>query len=184
MTRALALASLALGSCVAASPEPELDTPAAPSVIVEAPPEPAEPAEPPAPADPPVPEAFKPATAGTGNCKVTVSALLEAEEYRGPGPLTPAVAASLAADPDYARNYNSESHGDHHIQCVYQVELAHEPGKHYRWLTWFSNTLRDATPESCKGMAAEVAEDILRSTKDCSDLAAGAYWGYVLEPMP
>lgn len=166
MTRTLALAGLTLCSCLAADPPTE------PRVAVEAPPKPAEPAT------------FTPATRGSGNCKVTVSALLEAEEYRGPGPLTPSVAASLDADPEYARLYDSESHGDHHIQCVFQVELAHEPGKHYRWLEFFSNTLREATPQVCNGMAAEVADDILRTTKDCSDLAAGAYWGHVLEPMP
>ncbi|HLT35785.1 MAG TPA: hypothetical protein VK034_05855, partial [Enhygromyxa sp.] len=129
------------------------------------------------------PEQFSPATRGSGDCQVTVSALLEATEYRGPGPMTPALATSLDADPDFARMYNSESHGDHHVQCHYQVELAHEPGKHFRWRSWFTNTLRDRTPKACNGMAAEIAEDIIRTTKQCTDLAAGAYWGHTLEPM-
>jgi hypothetical protein len=111
---------------------------------------------------------------------VTVSAQLEAVEYRGGGPLTPALAASLDADPDFARMYASESHGDHHVQCQYRVELG---GRSYRWREWFSNTLRDRTPKDCNGLAAKVAEDIIRTTKNCTNLTAGAYWGYVLEPL-
>jgi hypothetical protein len=126
------------------------------------------------------PEQFISATRGRGACKVTVSALLEAVEYRGGGPITPALAASLDADPDFARMYNRESHGDHHIQCHYRVEL---DGRQYRWREWFSNTTREQTPEACKGLAAKVAEDIIRTTKNCTDLAAGAYWGHVLEPL-
>jgi hypothetical protein len=139
----------------------------------------------PEPEPPPEPEpaAFTPATHGKGTCKVTVSALLEAEEYRGGGPMTPALAASLDADPDFARMYNAESHGDHHVQCVYEVTLAHEPHKRYRWRTWFDNMARDKSAEDCKGMAAEVAQDIIETTKKCRDLDAGAYWGFVLEPM-
>lgn len=135
------------------------------------------------PAEPAEPE-FVAATHGSGGCIVTVSALLEATEYRGGSPMTPALAASLDADPEFARRYNSASHGDHHIQCVYRVELAHEPGKHYRWLHWFNNLLRDAEPSKCKTLAAEVAQDIVRTTKDCTQLDAGAWWGQVLEPLP
>jgi hypothetical protein len=177
MRRLATIACVMLGACLGTPAEPEPDAPDEPEprMIVEAPPKPVE---------PPEPETFTPATRGPEGCKVTVSELLEAQEYRGPGPMTPAVAASLDADPEFARMYNSESHGDHHIQCVYRVELAHEPGKRYRWRTWFSNTLQDRTTKECNGMAAEVAEDIVRTTKDCRDLEAGAYWGYVLEPMP
>lgn len=163
------------------TPESDAPTqPVEPKLIAEPAPNPIEPESEPAAA----PDTFTPATAGKGDCEVTVSALLEAEEFRGAGPMTPALAASLDADPDYARLYESESHGDHHIQCVFRVELAHLPGKPHRWRTFFSNTLREAEPEICKGMAAEIAEDILRTTKNCTDFAAGAYWGHVLEPMP
>jgi hypothetical protein len=185
---------LIAGTLVLACATPEPDVPAQPTseqphVVVETPPpseapeQPTEPSEAPS-EDPPEPEVFTPATRGSGKCEVTVSALLEAEEYRGPGPLTPAVAASLNADPDYARRYNSESHGDHHIQCVFQVELGHLPGQPHRWMDYFNNVLRDKTTKACNGMAAEVAEDIIRTTKDCTDFAAGAYWGHVLEPIP
>jgi hypothetical protein len=122
-----------------------------------------------------------PATPGRGTCTVNVVALLEAEEYRGAGPTTPALEASLAADPDSAANWESEDHGDHHIQCRYAVELAHLPGKRFSWLVVHSNTMRDLTAETCNGREAEVAADIVRITKGCTDLDAGAYWGYVLE---
>ena len=126
---------------------------------------------------------FEPATRGAGACEVTVTALLEAQEYRGPGPMTPAIEASLAADPEFARMYQASSHGDHHIQCIYRVELAHEPGKRYRWREIVNNTLQEHTAAICNGLAAEVAEDIIRTTKSCTDLDAGAYYGQVLEPM-
>ena len=135
-------------------------------------------------AEPKAGEEAIPLTRGSGACEVTIRALLEAEEYRGGGPMTPALEASLSSDPDFARMYEAESHGDHHIQCLYQVELTHEPGKRYRWRHVISNTLREFGPEICAGLAAEVADDIISTTRDCSDHAAGAYWGYVLEPLP
>lgn len=130
------------------------------------------------------PARFEAASFDSGSCVVRVVGLLEAEEYRGPGPITPAIEASLNADPEFARMYQAESHGDHHIQCHYAVELEHEPGKRYRWREVVNNTLRDHTAKICNSMAAEVAEDIARTTKDCTDLDAGAYYGFVLEPMP
>ena len=56
------------------------------------------------------------------------------------------------------------------------------PGTRYRWRTWENNLLGEHTPALCNSLAAVVAEDILRTTQDCSDLDAGAYWGHVLEP--
>jgi hypothetical protein len=145
-----------------------------------------EPAPEPEPASEPAPEivkGFEPATRGQATCMVSVVALLEAQEYRGAGPITPALEASLAADPDFARSWQSESHGDHHIQCLYAVELAHLPGKRFAWRVVHGNTLREHTAETCNGRAVEVADDIISTTKDCTDLDAGAYWGYVLEPL-
>lgn len=165
-----------------ASPESE----ASPALIVEVERSDAEPPPEPelvVPELEPEPTKFEPATRGKGSCIVTVVALLEAEEYRGGGPMTPALEASMAADPDFARMYNSESHGDHHIQCHYQVSLAHLPGKRWRWREVKSNTLRDLGPEICESLAIEVADDIIQTTRNCTDLNAGAYWGYVLEPM-
>jgi hypothetical protein len=143
----------------------------------------AEPEPEPTPEAPAETSVFEPATRGEGSCRVTVVALLEAAEYRGGGPITPALEASLSADPDYARMYNSHSHGDHHIQCHYEVSLAHLPGKRWRWRVVRSNTLRKLSPEICKSLAIEVADDIIQTTKSCTSLDAGAYWGYVLEPI-
>lgn len=159
-----------------ATPEPQGEL----SLLVEVEPQP----EPePKPERPTEASRFEPATRGENRCIVTVVALLEAEEYRGGGPMTPALEASMAADPDFARMYNSESHGDHHIQCHYEVSLAHLPGKRWRWREVESNTLRELSPEICNSLAVEVADDIIRTTKNCTDLDAGAYWGYVLEPI-
>jgi hypothetical protein len=127
---------------------------------------------------------FEPATRGQGNCEVTVSALLEAEEYRGSGPMTPALEAALAANPDHARMHRAESHGDHHIQCHYEIRLGHRPADRFSWREVHNNTLRDKTPALCLELAEEVAEHVIESTKQCTDFDAGAYWGYVLEPIP
>jgi hypothetical protein len=163
-------------------PQPESDPlPPGPALIEQ---EPAEPESGPEPEPAPEPATgFEPATRGSGACIVSVVALLEAEEYRGAGPITPALEASLAANPDSADRWESESHGDHHIQCHYAVELKHLPGKRFSWRLVLGNTSRDHTPETCKGRAAEVADDIVSTTERCTDLDAGAYWGHVLEPL-
>jgi hypothetical protein len=163
-------------------PEPEPEPASEPAIVEREPPQTPEPEPAPEPEPEPAP-AFEPATRGKGKCIVSVVALLEAEEYRGPGPMTPALEASLSADPDYAKYWQAESHGDHHIQCHYAVELSSQPGKRFSWRIVISNTLRDHTPETCNGRAAEVADDIVQTTKSCTDLDAGAYWGYVLEPL-
>lgn len=186
MARSPLWLSLWLCACVRhgdASPEPQPEL--EPALIVEAEHRDAEPTPEAEPAPEPVPEpsSFEPATRGTGSCVVTIVAVLEAEEYRGGGPMTPALEASMTADPDFARMYNAESHGDHHIQCHYEVSLAHLPGKRWRWREVENNTLRDLSPKICNSLAVEVADDIIRTTKNCSDFNAGAYWGYVLEPM-
>lgn len=190
--RVLVLGLGLLGACVAPSREPtsasepsgsEGEATPTPVVVGEAserePSEMVAASEPAAASEP----TFEPATAGDAGCVVTVSALLEAEAYRGGGPMTPALAASLDADPEFARRYQAESHGDRHIQCVYRVELAHEPGKHYRWLHWFNDVMHEAEPSRCNTLAPEVARDIVTTTKDCSQLDAGAWWGQVLEPL-
>lgn len=154
-----------------------------PAVVVEVAPE-LEPSPMPTAESNPAPEpvGFQPATRGEGSCVVTVHAVLEAQEYRGGGPMTPALEASLAANPEYARMYQSESHGDHHIQCHYDVTLAHLPNQRFRWRTVHNNTLRDLDTQICNADVGKVAQDIVESTKQCADFAAGAYWGYVLEP--
>lgn len=153
---------------------------AEPEPAVESEPEPAVEPEPEPPAEP----EFAPVTRGTGRCVVTVAALIDAQEYRGGGPMTPALEASLSRDPDFARMYEAESHGDYHIQCHYEVTLRHQPGKRHRWRVVHSNTTREHDVTICGQDIAAVAEDIIASTKQCTDLDAGAYWGYVLEPIP
>jgi hypothetical protein len=170
------------------APEPEPESPAEPVQVEREPtPDEAESPEPESPeAEAPAPDptvGFVPATRGSGTCIVSVVGLLEAQEYRGPGPITPALEASLSADPDFARHWQSHSHGDRHIQCHYLVELAHLPGKRFSWRIVINNLLREYTAETCDGRAAEVADDIVSTTKNCTDLDAGAYWGYVLEPV-
>ena len=146
----------------------------------------AQPAPEPTPEPTPSPEPpveFVPVTRGAGSCEVTLVALLEAEEYRGAGPMTPSLEATMNADPEFARAWESESHGDHHIQCHYEVRIESKPQQRYRWRVVHGNTLREHTPEVCKRELAAVAEDIIQTTKNCTQPGAGAYWGYSLDPM-
>jgi hypothetical protein len=79
--------------------------------------------------------------------------------------------------------YYELSHGDHYIRCYYEVHLAREPGVAYGWEEAHSDTLQELTPEVCRENLESVADHILRSTKSCRDLDAGAYWGFELEPL-
>lgn len=129
------------------------------------------------------PREFVPVTRGAGSCKVTLVALLEAEEYRGAGPMTPFLEAAMNADPDFARSWESEGYGDHHIQCHYEVRIESQPQQRYRWRVVYGNTLREHTPEICKTELAAVAKDIVETTQNCTQPSAGAYWGYSLDPI-
>lgn len=176
--------ALALTLALACAPLSEVEPQAAPgpAIVVEPPTtEPREP--PPAEPEPPPEPAFEPVTRGSGTCIVTITGVIEAQEYRGAGPITPALEASLSADPEFARMYNSHSHGDHHIQCHYAVRLAHLPDKQFRWRDVHNNLTRELTVDVCTRKLTEVADDIIQTTKQCTDFAAGGYWGYVLEPI-
>ncbi len=127
---------------------------------------------------------FEPATRGEGSCEVRVVELLEASKYRGPGPITPALDAQLRADPQFADLYNARSHGDSHIQCLYEVQLGGQPGVRYRWREVYGNTGNRYTLAICNGPVGPIADHIISSTLECTDLDAKAYWGDELERLP
>jgi len=135
------------------------------------------------PSGPPEEPAFTPVTRADGACEVTVVRVIEAREHRGAGPSTPALEDALEADAPTHETYDLLGHGDHHIRCTYEVHLQSEPGVAYGWDVTHSNTARDLTPAVCRADAGRVAEEIIRSTKSCTDLDAGAYWGFELEPL-
>jgi len=142
----------------------------------------AEPADASPPAEPPAAARPAPAVTRSANgCTVTVGRLLDAQEYRGPGPMTPALSDSLARDPDMARSFNAKSHGDQHIQCTYRVEVN---GAAYSHMHVVGNTLRDYDTGRCEQVREAVADSILSFTHDCADLHGGEYWGSTLEPLP
>jgi hypothetical protein len=107
--------------------------------------------------------------------------LVDAAEYRGPGPMTPALSDTLAKDPKLARTYNAKSHGDHHIQCTYRVKVN---GKPYTHTHVIGNTFREYETSRCDEVRDEVAQSIISFTKECADLHAGEYWGFKLDPVP
>lgn len=97
--------------------------------------------------------------------------------------MTPALQERLDADPEFARMYDEEDHFDQHIECVYEVRLGHEPHQRYQWRHEISNTLEEHTVAVCNGPTESIAQDIVKTTRDCTDLEAGAYWGLVLAPL-
>lgn len=123
------------------------------------------------------------AAASDAECVVTVYRVLESREYRGAGPMTPALEDNLSRDPELVDSYRSESHGDYHIQCHYEVGFSDRPRERFLWREVHPNTLRELDISVCAGRAAQVAEKILSTTRNCTDLDAGEYWGMRLVPL-
>lgn len=132
---------------------------------------------------PPVEPTFTPVMRADGACEVTIVRVIEAREYQASGPSPPALEEGLGSDVPLHESYDLLGHGDHHIRCYYEVRLRSEPGVAYGWEVIHSNTARDLTPAVCRADAGRVAEEVIRSTKSCTDLDAGAYWGFALEPL-
>ncbi|MCC6525073.1 MAG: hypothetical protein IT373_20630 [Polyangiaceae bacterium] len=113
-------------------------------------------------------------------CRVEVGAVLSAERFRGPGPMTPRLSDTLARDPAYARTYSGISHGDQHIQCRYRVQVM---GGTYRYRFVIGNAITRYDVDRCELVRAEVASEIVAATRHCTDLHGGEYDGWVLEPL-
>ncbi|MBI4955112.1 MAG: hypothetical protein HY908_24025 [Myxococcales bacterium] len=113
-------------------------------------------------------------------CRVEVGALLSAERFRGPGPMTPMLSDQLRRDPAFARTYSGISHGDQHIQCHYRVQVM---GGAYRYRFVIGNAFTRYEVDRCEFVRAEVASEIVAATRHCTDLHGGEYYGQVLEPL-
>ena len=112
-------------------------------------------------------------------CHVEISEVLAATIYRGP----PNLAQILQNHPEHADRILAESHGDHHLACIYRVQLN---GKAYRYQIEFPDTLRKLDEGYCAGSAAkkQAKRSILSLTRTCRDPEAQATWGHSLEKFP
>ncbi len=133
------------------------------------------------PASDPVP------TSDSGSCKVSVVRVIEAAVYRGPGVDSPMRQKSLESMPPEQRDrWRGRDHGVKHLACTYALRVS---GKLYRYRhnggQDFTNSF-DLDPSTCSKdeTKREVEEEVREVTKQCSDLHAGEYWGYRLDPLP
>ncbi len=178
----LACAALALSAC-GSQPAP-VPTPEPPVVVLAPAPSAAAPAPPstaPTPGGAAPPVATARPSGRAPSCRVVVGKLLGAERFSGPGPISPAMRAQLDADPAFARAYWGISHGDQHIQCRYRVQI---DGASYAYTYIVGNTWGHYDVDHCKVVREDVAKQIRQVTRGCTDLAGGAYYGYVFTPLP
>lgn len=106
--------------------------------------------------------------------------MLEAGSFRGPGPLTPRLADETQHDPDLARTRDALGHGDQHIRCRYRVGVN---GADYAFTHVVGNTWQRYDTGRCEQVREDVAREIREATRDCTDLKAGEYDGFVFEAL-
>ena len=113
-------------------------------------------------------------------CLVTVLEVLASKDHRGV-PDSPARQAGLAAmSPQERRMDEAESHFATYRQCEYAVSV---DGHRYRWTATWDTTLEDRPPDWCEQHRGEVVSDIRQTTRACTELHAGAWWGHDLVPI-
>ena len=113
-------------------------------------------------------------------CPVTVDRVLEDAAYRG-HPMTPAHADMLRRlSPEQQQMYRAESHAESYRQCAYAVTVS---GQAWRFTETWSTLLGDKPADWCAQATEEVAALIQRTTRGCTDLHAGAYYGHDLVPL-
>jgi len=115
-----------------------------------------------------------------GTCTIRLQALVGAREFRGPGPLSPALRDTLRRDPRFARSYRAKSHGDRHLRCSYVISVN---GVKYQYDYLISNTFRRHTPERCSREFDALLTHLFSVTDECRDLSRGAYYGYTFRPL-
>jgi len=111
-------------------------------------------------------------------CRLEVVKVLEATIGRGPPYLT----RILERDPAHAEPVTGESHGDHHLNCVYEILM----GSHlYRYREEFSDTFLDLKEDYCGRplVRKKVRESILQFTQGCKQPNARPALGYPLESL-
>lgn len=142
-------------------------------------------------APPPSASAGEPAseplpTSDSGACQVSVVRVIGAAVYRGPGVDSPMRQKSLESMPPEQRDrWRGRDHGVKHLACTYALRVS---GKLYRYRhnggQDFTNSF-DLDPATCSKdeTQREVEKEVRDFTKQCSDLHAGEYWGYRLDPL-
>ena len=114
-------------------------------------------------------------------CLVVEGATGPMRRLRGE-PDSPALRDARARLPaDMRALADAESHAATHVQCTYAVRV----GADRYTVTWsWDTTLEDKADSWCGAAAPAVQADLLRTTRGCAELQAGAWWGHALVPAP
>jgi hypothetical protein len=120
-----------------------------------------------------------------GDCEVRVTGVSEARVYGGPGVDSPMRAESIRRlPPKTAQKWASRDHAYSHLACTYSVRVN---GKTYRYRHNAGQALGRGKldPATCSTdeTRVEVEAQVANFTKQCSNLHAGEYWGYRLDPI-
>lgn len=129
------------------------------------------------------PSASAPPAAPGGPCKIRITAILEAQAWRGPGADSPARQRTLdALSPTERDQWRGRDHALQHLRCRYAVEMN---GKRYtyshiaRQIVGFDSD-NELDPKKCEADRPKVEKDLIETTRGCTDPHAGAYWGFDL----
>lgn len=113
---------------------------------------------------------------------LTVGAALGPMEHLRGEPDTPARRDARARlPPDMKQMAEEEAHAATYVRCAYRVDVG-DTAYRVSW-TW-DTTLEDKPADWCAKARPAVQADLLRTTRQCTDLQAGAWWGHALTPLP
>ncbi len=131
-------------------------------------------------ADAPAPPPATPAVPAAWRCAVGVESDGAGQGYRGT-PSTPAMAdAHARLSPEDRAEWDAEDHGATYHRCTYTVTI---DGRRYRYETTTDTTLQALPDGWCGQRQDAVSADIQITTRGCTDLHRGAYWGSDLVPL-
>ena len=122
-----------------------------------------------------------------GTCAIHITHVIDAQVFRGPGRDSPSRQATLARlSPKERAQWDGRDHGLLHVRCTYAVTMN---GKRYRYEHIAAQTLsghQDLDPALCHQQTErqKVQDDLVSTTRLCSDPHAGAYWGFDLVEEP
>jgi hypothetical protein len=113
-------------------------------------------------------------------CEVIVEKLVDAQNFRGPGPRTQSLRDSFKRNPQYMKIYRRKSHGDRHLRCTYVLKIN---AKKYKYEYNINNLFRKHTKKRCSEKIPKLLKHIFSITKKCKDLKSGEYYGFFFKPV-
>jgi hypothetical protein len=122
-----------------------------------------------------------------GTCAIHITHVVDAQVFRGPGRDSPSRQAAMERlSPKERAQWHGRDHGLLHTRCTYAVTMN---GKRYRYEHIAAQTLsghQELDPALChqQNERQKVQDDLVNTTRLCTDPHAGAYWGFDLIEEP